>query len=185
MRDEPGGARAAPALRTARLLLRTWRDDDAPALAAINADPEVGRYLNNPLDDGSGLSVSERIRAHWERHGFGHYALEELAPADRGPARLLGFAGVGYPSFIAELADRPEIGWRLDSAVWGRGYATEAAHATLDDARERLRLEELISIIHPDNARSQRVAEKLGMTIERQVRHPALGTDIDVWRIAL
>jgi RimJ/RimL family protein N-acetyltransferase len=170
---------AEPQLLTARLRLRPWRDDDAPALAAINADPLVGRYLNNPLDDGSGVTLLDRLRAHWTHHGWGHFAVEERAPADGAP-RLLGFAGVAYPSFMAELAHRPEIGWRLDSAVWGRGYATEAARAAREDAFERLRLDELISIIHPDNARSRRVAEKLGMTIERQARHPVLGIDVDV-----
>ena len=175
----------APAeLHTARLRLRPWRDDDAPALTAISADPEVGRYLSNPLDDGSGPSLFERLRAHWERHGFGHFAIEERLPACGEPL-LLGFAGVAYPSFMTELAHRPEIGWRLSSAVWGRGYATEAALAAREDARERLELDELISIIHPDNARSQRVAQKLGMTIERQVMHPTLGIGVDVWQCAL
>lgn len=167
-------------LRTARLLLRPWRDDDAPALAAINVDPEIGRYLNNSLDDGSGSSVFERVRTHWAFYGFGVFAVEACPPEpDHG--RLLGFAGLAYPSFIEQLADRPELGWRLDYTAWGRGYATEAARAALQDARQRLGIDELISIIHPDNVRSRRVAEKLGMTIECQVRHPSLGIDVDVW----
>jgi RimJ/RimL family protein N-acetyltransferase len=153
-------------------------------VATINADPQVGRYLNNPLDDGSGATVLDRIQAHWARYGFGFLAIEERAPTV-GEPQLLGFAGVAYPSFIAELAHRPEIGWRVASAAWGRGYATEAARAALEDARDRLGLDELISIIHPQNTRSRRVAEKLGMTMERQVRNPALGIDIDVWQRAV
>ncbi|MDX6676576.1 MAG: hypothetical protein QOE31_628 [Solirubrobacteraceae bacterium] len=169
-----------PQLLTARLRLRPWRDDDAPALAAINAHPEVGRYLNNPLDDGSGATFLDRLRAHWTHHGWGHFAVEERAPAE-GKPRLLGFAGVGYPAFMAALAHRPEIGWRLDPAVWGRGYATEAARAARADAFGRLDLDELISIIHPANERSRRVAQKLGMSIEGQAAHPVLGIDVDVW----
>jgi RimJ/RimL family protein N-acetyltransferase len=169
-----------PQLLTARLRLRAWRDDDASALGAINADPLVGRYLDSPLDDDSGAAFLNRLREHWARHGWGHFALEERAPADAEP-RLLGFAGVAYPTFMAELAHRPEIGWRLDSAVWGRGFATEAARAARAHAFEQLGLDELIAIIHPDNARSLRVAEKLGMTIERQAPHPGLGIDVDVW----
>jgi RimJ/RimL family protein N-acetyltransferase len=176
--DRPAGG--GQELLTERLLLRPWRDDDEPALAAINAHPQVGRYLNNPLDDGSESSMLDNLRAHWDRHGWGHFAIEERAPRD-GPARLLGFAGIAHPTFIAQLAHRPEIGWRLDHAVWGRGYATEAARAAREDAHRRLGLDALISIIHPDNARSRRVAEKLGMSIERQVRHPALEIDVDVW----
>jgi RimJ/RimL family protein N-acetyltransferase len=167
-------------LETERLRLRPWRDDDAAGLAAINAHPEVGRYLNNPLDDGSGVTFLARLRGHWQRHGWGHFAVEERAPAG-GTPRLLGFVGVGYPTFMVALAHRPEIGWRLDPAVWGRGYATEAAHAARADAFERIGLDELISIIHPHNERSQRVARRLGMTIEGQAAHPALGIDVDVW----
>jgi RimJ/RimL family protein N-acetyltransferase len=167
-------------LLTERLRLRPWRDDDAAALAAINAHPEVGRYLHNPLDDGTGVTFLRRLRSHWERHGWGHFAIEEREPADGAP-RLVGFAGVGYPTFMKQLADRPEIGWRLDHAVWGRGYATEAALAARADAYERIGLDELISIIHPGNERSRRVAQRLGMTIERQTLHPVLGIDIEVW----
>ena len=169
-------------LLTERLRLRPWRDDDAAALAAINAHPEVGRYLNNPLDDGTGVTFLTRLRGHWERHGWGHFAIEERAPADAAP-RLLGFAGVGYPTFMEQLAHRPEIGWRLDHAVWGRGYATEAALAARADAWERLGLDELISIIHPGNARSRRVAQRLGMSIGGQALHPVLGIDVDVWSV--
>ena len=70
---------------------------------------------------------------------------------------------------MPELAHRPEFGWRLARGAWGRGLATEAAGAARDDAFERLGLPELISIIHPENERSRRVATKLGMTIEGEV----------------
>ena len=65
----------------------------------------------------------------------------------------------------------------------GHGYATEAALAARDDAFTRLALPELISIIHPANVRSQRVAAKAGMTIERQVFNEFLDRDVDVWQM--
>jgi RimJ/RimL family protein N-acetyltransferase len=90
---------------------------------------------------------------------------------------------VAYPEFFPALAVRPELGWRLARSAWGRGLATEAALAARADAFDRLRLPEVISIIHPENARSRRLAQKLGMAIEGQVHNPVLDRAVDVWRL--
>jgi RimJ/RimL family protein N-acetyltransferase len=82
---------------------------------------------------------------------------------------------------MPEVADRPELGWRLSSAVWGHGYATEAAIAARDDAFARLGLPALISIIHPENGASRRVATKAGMSILFQVFNEVHDRDIDIW----
>jgi RimJ/RimL family protein N-acetyltransferase len=75
-------------------------------------------------------------------------------------------------------------GWRLARSAWGCGYATEAAIAARDDALGRLGLAELISIIHPENERSQRLASKLGMAREREIYNPVLSRMTDVWRLS-
>jgi RimJ/RimL family protein N-acetyltransferase len=169
------------ALRTERLLLRRWRDEDEAAMAAINSDPAVTEFLNRNMDAAATAAFLGRTQGHWAEHGFGHWAVE---PTD-GPlsGQMIGFVGVAYPTFLPELATRPELGWRLSSASWGHGFATEAALAARDDAFTRLALPELISIIHPANPRSQRVAEKAGMKIERQVHNDFLDRDVDVWQI--
>jgi RimJ/RimL family protein N-acetyltransferase len=96
---------------------------------------------------------------------------------------FIGFAGVAYPTFLPELAERPEIGWRLAQTAWGHG-ATEATAAARDDAFCRLKLPELISIIHPENVRSRRLATKLGMTPEREVFNPVLDRTTDGWQLS-
>ena len=169
-------------LRTPRLLLRRWTDDDVAAMAAINRDPEVTRYLNRPTGEAAVIAFVERVVVHWDEHGFGFFAIESREPGRE--QRLIGFAGVAYPSFLPELASRPEIGWRLARSAWGRGLATEAATAARDHALGELRLGELIAIIHPANARSQRVATKLGMTLERRVHNPAQDNEVEVWGMA-
>lgn len=175
--DQPG---PRDELVTPRLLLRRFRDEDEPAMAAINRDPEVTRHLNRAVDEPAVAAFCGLVAGHWEAHGFGFYAVEAREPDLRG--RLIGFVGVAYPAFLPELAERPELGWRLAHAAWGRGLATEGATAARDDAFDRLGLSELISIIHPDNARSQRVARKLGMAIERQVHNPVIDRAVDLWR---
>jgi RimJ/RimL family protein N-acetyltransferase len=167
-------------LHTLRLKLRRWRPEDAAALEAINADPEVARYLNPPLPPAA--RFSERCVEHWERHGFGFFAVESREEPD--PGRFIGFVGIGHPTFLPEVAHRPELGWRLARRAWGRGLATEAAAAVRDDAFGRLGLDELISIIHPDNAASKRVAGKVGMTIEGTVHHPGLDREVEVWQLS-
>jgi RimJ/RimL family protein N-acetyltransferase len=171
-------AAAGVEILTARLRLRGWTPADEAPMAAINADPEVTRHLNRAVDEAAVAAFLGRARGHWDEHGFGWFAIES-----RDDGRLLGFAGVSYPTFMPELAARPELAWRLARAAWGQGLATEAARAARDDAFARLRLPELISIIHPDNERSQRVAVKLGMAPERQALNPVLGRPVDVWQV--
>lgn len=148
-------------------------------MAAINRDPEVARHLNRPVDDDAVQAFYGVMTGHWDLHGFGPWAIEDAGGA------FLGFAGLAYvPPFLQAAGDRPELGWRLARASWGQGLATEAATAARDDAFERLGLPGLISIIHPDNVRSQRVATKLGFRRERAVANPVLGIDVDVWALA-
>jgi RimJ/RimL family protein N-acetyltransferase len=170
---------AADELRTERLALRRWRAADEAAMLAINSDPEVTRYLNRPIDRAATAAFHARVQEHWAEHGFGFYAVESCEQGIAGS--FIGFVGVGYPTFLPELASRPELGWRLARHAWGRGLATEAATAVRAHAFDVLGLPELISIIHPGNVRSRRVAAKLGMTLERRVLQPVLDREVEVW----
>ena len=167
-------------LGTQRLLLRRWRAEDELAMARINRDPEVGRYLNRPVDEAAVAGFFGVMTGHWERHGFGPWALESREPGLEG--RFVGFAGLAYvPPFLSAAGSAPELGWRLAPASWGRGLATEAALAARDDAFGRLAVPEIISIIHPENGRSQRVAVKLGMQLRQRIENPVIGIEVDVW----
>src|SRR5688572_2902465 len=106
------------------------------------------------LDRSQSATVIERIRAGFDRDGFGLWAVE--VP---GVAPFIGFTGLSRPSF---MPDSVEAGWRLARAYWGAGYATEAARAAVDYARDVLALPALVSMTVPANTRSQRVMAKLG-----------------------
>lgn len=168
---------------TGRLILRRWRESDAEPMAAINADPEVTRYLNRPAPVADHGAFVERAESHWREHGFGWYAVEGTAGGERGA--LIGFVGIALPTFIPALAHRQELGWRLARSAWGKGYATESARAVRDDAAATLAFDELISIIDTRNVRSQRVGTKLGMTVQEQVLNPLSGRHVDVWQMPL
>jgi RimJ/RimL family protein N-acetyltransferase len=167
-------------VRTQRVLMRRWQAPDEAQMVRINRDPEVGRYLNRPVDDSAIAAFYGLMVGHWQTHGYGPWALESLEAGHEG--QFLGFAGLAHvPPFLAAAGTAPELGWRLDPAAWGRGLATEVSVAARDDAFSRLKLPELISIIHPDNVRSQRVALKLGMNKQGQIDNPVISRMVDVW----
>lgn len=141
-------------IRTKRLLLRDWRDDDLEAFAALNADPVVMEHFPSLMDRAQTEAAVGRIRAHFDREGFGLWAVE--VP---GVVPFIGFTGLARPAFMPQFV---EVGWRLAHAYWGAGYATEAARAAVDYAFDTLKLPELISMTVPSNVRSQRVMQKLG-----------------------
>ena len=101
----------------------------------------------------------DRIQAHFEWHGFGLWAVEVV-----GDAPFIGFVGLAIPSFEAHFTPCVEVGWRLAAAFWGRGYASEAARSCVAFAFEQAGLKELVSMTVPENVRSRRVMERLGMT---------------------
>jgi RimJ/RimL family protein N-acetyltransferase len=143
---------------TARLRLRRWTTRDLPALAAINADPEVSRHLMGPLDTATTRTMIQRIEAHFAVHGFGLWAVER-----RDDGALLGYAGLQVVPFEAAFTPAIEAGWRLAASAWGKGYATEAACAAIDDGFDRLRIDEIVAFTANENQRSEHVMQRIGM----------------------
>jgi len=146
-------------IRTERLLLRQWRPSDRELFANMNADPRVMEFFPGLLSSEESDATVERIEHHWNKHGFGPYAVE--VTADR---TFAGFVGLMVPSFEAHFTPCVEIGWRLSVNYWGHGFATEAARAVVRHAFDVLGLEDLVSMTVPGNVRSRHVMEKLGMT---------------------
>lgn len=151
---------AATALETERLRFRLFRESDFPIYEQWTSRIEIMRYL--------GGKTFDRIQAwrhlaymlgHWEMLGYGYYAVEE-----KQTGTLVGRVGYtnhpGWPAF--------ELGWTIIPEHQRRGYATEAARMLLQYAFDALKQPRVISLIHPDNAPSRRVAEKLGQRIEGQ-----------------
>ncbi len=159
-------------MRTARLLLRRWREADRAPFAALNADPEVMAHMPALLSRAESDAVVDRIEAGFEANGFGLWAVEVID----GPA-FIGFVGLSRPSWEASFTPCVEVGWRLSRAAWGQGYATEAAKAACDLGFREHGLAEILSFTVPANVRSWRVMERIGM-----VRDPA--EDFDHPRLA-
>src|SRR5262245_1730750 len=146
-------------LRTPRLILRAWRDADVDGFAAMFGDPPVMEFLPAPRDRAAIEAIVGRVRAHFAQHGFGWWAAELKATGE-----FIGFIGLSHVPFEAHFTPAVEVGWRLASAHWGKGYATEGAKAALDAGFNRLGLQEIVSFTVPVNRRSWRVMQRIGMT---------------------
>ncbi|MER8836856.1 GNAT family N-acetyltransferase [Mesorhizobium sp. M0909] len=146
-------------LRTKRLLLREWKDEDAEPAAQLVDDPRVGKYLAK-FDNRAAIDAwitAERER--FKRHGYGLWAIERL-----GAAGFVGFCGIVDVAYQAHFTPAVEVSWRLHPDHWGHGYATEAAATVLDFGFRNLKLNEIIANAAVDNVASQRVMERVGMS---------------------
>jgi RimJ/RimL family protein N-acetyltransferase len=148
----------ALALRTPRLLLREWRDDDVEPFAAMSADSEVMELLLGPMDRARSDFWVAGARGFWREHGYGLWVVE--IP---GEAPFAGIVGLNRAAFKAPFTPAVEVAWRLARPYWGRGIAREAARAVIEDGFYRLGLAEIVAITTPANRRSWGLMERLGM----------------------
>jgi RimJ/RimL family protein N-acetyltransferase len=156
-------------IRTARLLMRRWRDADRDPYAAMNADPVVMRYFPAVQDRAASDVSIDRMEVLFDRQGFGLWALE-LA----GTGEFLGFTGLNPMPEGVPGAGGMEVGWRLAQHAWHHGYATEAAAAAVDVAFNGVGLEEIWSMTAVLNEPSQAVMRRIGMTPYARFEHPRI-----------
>jgi RimJ/RimL family protein N-acetyltransferase len=153
---------AAKELETERLRFRMFSVDDFATYEKWCADVNVMRYIGGKtLDRFLAWRHLSNLVGHWGLLGYGYYAVEEKATGN-----FIGRVGYtnhpGWPGF--------ELGWTIAPEYQGRGYATEAARMLLRYAFEQLDQPHVISLIHPDNTPSRKVAEKLGERIEGETQ---------------
>jgi RimJ/RimL family protein N-acetyltransferase len=156
-------------LKTARLLLRMFREADLDAYAEMCGDAEVMKYLGGaPMSRFEAWRSMAMILGHWQLRGFGLWAVVE-----RASGQFVGRVGCWRPEGWPGL----ELAWALRRASWGKGYATEAALGALDVAFSSLGQPHVISMIHSANQPSIRVAQRLRMRLEGRTElmgHPVL-----------
>ena len=148
-------------IRTTRLVMRPWREDDRSAFASLNKDPIVALDLGGPLGQAASDAKFDRYIATFRRTGFGRFAIESKA------GEFLGYAGLNPIRPDLPIAPGWEIGWRLNRDFWGHGFATEAAQALLEDGFKRLDVPEILAFTASDNRRSSAVMKRLAMRRDR------------------
>lgn len=161
-------------IETERLILRTWEQKDAEPYFHINQDPKVLEFLRGPLTMQQINDFIPAVNQHQEKHGYTLWATEL-----KETGQLIGFVGLNYTDWPAPFTPAVEIGWRLGSQYWQKGYATEAAKASLDYGFKKCKLQEIVSFTVPANIRSIRVMEKIGLKRDwnGDFSHPKLPID--------
>lgn len=163
-----------PVIETSRLRLRGWKETDIDALAELNANPEFIRYFGQgvPISRFESWKVLAMLAGHWALKGFGIWVVEDKASGE-----FLGRVGIWDP------ADWPgvEIGWGIAPKHWGKGYAPEAARASMEWGFRHLDIDSLISVIHPDNQASKLVARKIGESFSHS--QEVMGKMSDIYKI--
>ena len=144
-------------LETDRLILRRWQPGDRAAWQAMRLDPAVMQFLP-PLSEADADAAMARQNALIDSHGHGFWAV-----ARKEDDSFLGFCGLKHGPEDTPLFGEIEIGWRFAPAYWGKGYAREAAQASLDWAWANLDAPLVAAMTVPGNTRSWGLMERLGM----------------------
>ena len=147
-------------IKTDRLVLRPFKEEDLDAYCLMTTDSEVMNFLGGTLNREDTWRQMAMYIGHWHLRGYGLWAVEEKASGD-----FIGRLGLLNPEGWPGL----EVGWAIARSRWGKGFATEGAKAALDYAFSVVGAEHVISIIEPHNQRSIKVAERIGERFERSM----------------
>ncbi|WP_372090586.1 GNAT family N-acetyltransferase [Tistrella mobilis] len=161
-------------LETDRLILRQWQHGDLGPVAALRGDVRVGETLGGTLTEDQAHAFAQRMATEIAGRGWGFFAME-----DRRSGHFAGFGGLRPIPFETAFTPAIELGWTLSPALWGQGFATEAARAASGFAFETLGLDEVVAYTAASNQRSQAVMRRLGMVPDPALDfgHPRLAPD--------
>ena len=165
-------------METNRLLLRNWKDDDLEHFAKLNADPDVMEFFPSILSKSDSDLLAQEIRKKIQIEGWGPWAVELKSSGE-----FIGVVGLQKTENTFQFAPCVEVAWRLAKPYWGKGYATEAAIASLNYASNVLKLTQVVSFTATINTRSQAVMRKIGMNTDGyEFYHPGVSSDSQLCR---
>lgn len=156
-------------IKTERLGLRPWHDDDIPLMTAINQDKDVMRFFPALSTEQETHEFVKRMQTHYEQYGFCYFAVDRL---DTGG--FIGFIGLLHQTFESHFTPCVDIGWRIKKEEWNKGFATEGATACLNFAFDKLHITEVYAIAPKKNEPSEKVMKKIGMMKKDEFEHPKL-----------
>lgn len=156
-------------IETERLILRHWKEEDRKPFAVMIGNPNVMKYFPSTLSTKESSAFVDRINSEFEETGYGLYAVET-----KDTGEFIGYVGFHRFTFDAPFSPNWEIGWRISDKFWHKGYATEAATACINYAREKKMYNTLYSFTAFPNIPSENVMKRTGMSYEMTFMHPKL-----------
>ena len=142
--------------RTERLTMREWNSSDIEPFSQMCADPDVMRYFPSVMTFDECVSFVDRVTQRHGEDGFGLWVVEV-------GGSFAGFTGLARATFRTAFTPCIEVGWRLASWAWGKGYATEAAKESLRIGFEEHGISEIFSFTTQTNTPSESVMKRIGM----------------------
>lgn len=152
-----------------RLGFRNWYEDDIPKMTQISANPEVMKFFPNTATSEQTTDFIQRMQKMFEEKEYCYFAVDILESLE-----FIGFIGLAWQDYEASFAPCIDIGWRLDTKFWNRGFATEGAKRCVQYAFEHLNITNIVSTATQMNKKSIRVMEKIGMQKLLDFKHPKL-----------
>lgn len=152
-----------------RLGFRNWKESDLSNYARLCSDPEVMRHFPSTLSLDESRKSLLSFMTHFDQKGYTYYAVETLDTSE-----WIGFIGLKHQTYQSPFTPAVDIGWRLLSNHWGKGYATEGAKRCLDHAFDQLGMDSIISVATQSNLPSIAVMKKIGMEFAGTFQHQAL-----------
>jgi RimJ/RimL family protein N-acetyltransferase len=158
--------------KSERLGFRNWLPEDITPMSEINADPRVMEFFPSIQSAAQTIEFIERMQNQFKEKGFCYFAVDKLENGE-----FIGFIGISEQTFEADFTPCIDIGWRLSSKEWNKGFATEGAKRCLEYAFDELNIETINSMCPKINWPSENVMKKIGMKKVSEFKHPKLLND--------
>ena len=155
-----------------RLGFRNWRLGDIDKMHEINSDEKAMEFFPCIPTKEQTTEFIERMKKQFEDKGFCYFAVDKLEDND-----FIGFIGLSEQTYNADFTPCIDIGWRIKSSEWNKGFATEGAKRCLSYALDNLKLEKIYSIAPKINIRSEHIMSKIGLKKQYEFEHPLLAND--------
>ena len=155
-----------------RLGFRNWHLSDIDKMHEINSDEKVMEFFPRIPTIEQTTEFIERMKKQFEDKGFCYFAVDKLEDND-----FIGFIGLSEQTYDADFTPCIDIGWRIKSSEWNKGFATEGAKRCLSYALDNLKLEKIYSIAPKINIRSEHIMSKIGLKKQYEFEHPLLAND--------
>lgn len=155
-----------------RLGFRNWNLTDIDKMQEINSDEKVMEFFPGLPTREQTAEFVERMKKQFEEKGFCYFAVDKLDDNE-----FIGFIGLSEQTYKADFTPCVDIGWRIKSSEWNKGFATEGAKKCLDYALNTLKLETIFSVAPKANVRSEHIMKKIGLQKKYEFEHPALVND--------
>ncbi|MDI9310075.1 MAG: GNAT family N-acetyltransferase [Limnohabitans sp.] len=152
-----------------RLGFRNWSWTDIDQMHQINSDEKVMEFFPNIPTKEQTIQFIERMKKQYEEKGFCYFAVDKLEDNE-----FIGFIGLSEQTYEAVFTPCVDIGWRIKSTQWNKGYASEGAKRCLDFAFNNLSLEKVYAVAPKINVKSEHIMTKIGMKKQYEFAHPLL-----------